>query len=71
MLTFPTGTLLHLALDSRVEVVEEIVVGFLRGRLALDGPGNVCLVTALDRSRATLLGDLFLEFFDDEIGRIA
>lgn len=71
MLAFPTGTLLHLALDPRVEVVEEIVVRFLRGGLALDGPRDVRLVTALDRSRAALLGDLFLELFDDEIGGIA
>lgn len=58
---------LHLALDPRVQIVEEVVIGLLRWRLALYRPRDLGLVVALDRPRAALLGDLLLEFFYDEV----
>jgi hypothetical protein len=49
MLFLPGGPFpLHFALDPSVKIVEEIIVGFLRGGFALDGAGDVRLVVALD-----------------------
>lgn len=63
---------LHLALDASVEVVEEVVAGGLvRGRLALDGAGDVGVVGALDGARAAFAGDLLFELLDDEVGGLA
>ena len=61
----------HLALDPRVEVVEEVVAGLLGGRFALDGPRDVLVVVSLYGPRASFLGDLLLEFLDDEVGRVS
>jgi hypothetical protein len=61
----------HLALDPGVEVVEEVVVGLLGGRFAFDGARDLLVVVSLHGPRASFLGDLFLEFLDDEVGRVA
>lgn len=61
---------LHLALDPRVQIVEKAVVGLVRGSPALNRARDLGLVVALDRPRASLLGDLLLEFSDDEVGGV-
>lgn len=60
---------LHLALDPRVQIVEKAVIGLL-GSLALNRARDLGLVAALHRPRAALLGDLLLEFSDDEVGGV-
>ena len=71
MLFLSGGSLaVHLALYPGIQIVEKVVIGFLTRRLALYRSGDLRLVVALHRPCPSLLGDLLLEFFDDEIGRV-